>query len=62
MYEKMKNIDNKVRVCFITAYDMNYHAIRDLFPMTAEVDCFLRKPIGQQELKNRIREELKRSL
>ena len=61
LYEKMKNIDNKVKVCFITAYNINYDAIRDLFPTIADVDCFIRKPVEQKELKNRIREELRRS-
>jgi two-component system, OmpR family, response regulator ChvI len=62
LYEKMKNIDDKVKVCFITAYMINYDAVMDLFPSSTQIDCFLRKPIEQQELKNRIREELKRSL
>jgi two-component SAPR family response regulator len=66
LYEKMKNIDDKVRVCFITAYQINYDAVMDLFPTSTtpseQIDCFLRKPIEQKELKQRIREELKRSL
>ena len=59
LHEKLKTIDNKVRVCFITAYEINYHAIRDLFPTSAEVDCFIRKPIEKEELKRRLRDELK---
>jgi DNA-binding response OmpR family regulator len=41
---------------------INYDVVRNLFPSSAEIDCFLRKPIEQKELKNRIREELKRTL
>jgi two-component system, OmpR family, response regulator ChvI len=62
LYEKMKNIDDKVKVCFITAYMINNAAVMDLFPSSAEIDCFIRKPIKQKELKNKISEELKRSL
>jgi hypothetical protein len=29
-----------------------------LFPTSAEVDCFIRKPNEKEELKRRIREEL----
>jgi hypothetical protein len=45
-----------------TAYMINNAVVMDLFPSSAEIDCFLRKPIKKKELKNRIREELKRSL
>ena len=62
LYEQMKNIDDNVKVCFITAYMINYDAIRNLFPNTAQIDCFIRKPIEQNELKEGIRKELKRSL
>jgi two-component SAPR family response regulator len=55
--QQLKNIDDKV--CFITAYEIYYRALRDLFP-TIEVDCFIAKPIGKKELVGRIKEELKR--
>ena len=32
LYQQLKNIDDKVKVCFITAYEIYYRALRDLFP------------------------------
>ena len=58
LYQQLKNIDDKVKVCFITAYEIYYRALRDLFP-TIEVDCFIAKPIGKKELVTRIKSELK---
>jgi two-component SAPR family response regulator len=58
LYQQLKNIDHKVKVCFITAYEIYYRALRDLFP-TIEVDCFIAKPIGKKELVSRIKSELK---
>jgi two-component system catabolic regulation response regulator CreB/two-component system response regulator ChvI len=52
----MKNIDDKVKLCFITAYEIYYHGLRDLFP-TIEVDCFIARPIGKQEMVSRIKGE-----
>jgi DNA-binding response OmpR family regulator len=59
--QKLKNIDDKVKVCFITAYEIYYRALRDLFP-TVEVDCFIAKPIGKKELVSRIKAELRADL
>jgi two-component SAPR family response regulator len=56
--QQLQNIDDKVKVCFITAYEIYYRALREMFP-TIEVDCFIAKPIGKSELVSRIKEELK---
>lgn len=58
LYQQLQNIDNKVKVCFITAYEIYSRALRDLFP-TMEVDCFIAKPIGKKELVSKINSELK---
>src|SRR6476659_1692358 len=58
LYQQLKNIDDKVKVCFITAYEIYYRDIMDLFP-TIEVDYFIAKPIGKKELVSRIKSELK---
>jgi hypothetical protein len=31
LYDEMKKIDNKIKVCFMTATYMNYEALRDDF-------------------------------
>jgi DNA-binding response OmpR family regulator len=55
--QEIEKIDNRVKVCFITAYEVYYKSLRELFP-TANVDCFIKKPITTDELVERIRTEL----
>jgi DNA-binding response OmpR family regulator len=62
LYDKIKRIDNKVKVCFISAYDVDYKALREQFP-SLEIDCLLpmdimRKPIEIRKLIKRIEVEL----
>ena len=59
LYDKMKNIDNKVKACFISAYDVKYEEIRKSFPFL-EMECFIPKPIEIDEFVKRIKKELKR--
>lgn len=64
LYEKMKKIDNKVKVCFITAFDVNYQALRAVFPTvntTDDLGCFIRKPVEVQQLLKHVKGELDQS-
>jgi CheY-like chemotaxis protein len=53
LYEKVKKIDNKVKACFITAYDVYSEALRDIYP-DFEVDCFMKKPIQNEDLLRKV--------
>lgn len=53
LYEKVKEIDDKAKACFITAHEVYYESLRDLFP-GFEVDCFMRKPIENEELLRKV--------
>jgi two-component SAPR family response regulator len=59
LYDKLKNIDSKVKSCFITAYEINYEALREQFP-SLEMECYA-KPIEINELMRKINEELNQS-
>ena len=59
LYEKMKKTDTKVKVCFMSAFDMNADAFREKFP-TLDTECFIPKPIQINELVKRIETELLR--
>ena len=52
-YEKVKKIDNKVKACFITAYDVHSEALREIYP-DFEIDCFMKKPIENQDLLRKV--------
>jgi CheY-like chemotaxis protein len=58
LYDQIKRIDNKVKVCFISAYDVDYASLRELFP-SIDIDCIvpkniIRKPIQIAKLIERI--------
>jgi DNA-binding response OmpR family regulator len=59
-YKRMKQIDEKVKVCFITASEIHYfeEITREIFPMLG-VRRLIRKPIKIQDLVNNLRDELK---
>ncbi len=41
--------DDKVKVCFITAYEVYYESLKEEFP-TLNVGCFIKKPLEIQQL------------
>jgi CheY-like chemotaxis protein len=50
LYNKIKEIDDKVKVCFITAFEEYYDEFKKLFPHLNELECYIRKPIRMEEL------------
>lgn len=56
LYDKIRDIDSKVKSCFITAYEINYQALREQFP-TREMECYA-KPLEISELVRKINTEL----
>jgi DNA-binding response OmpR family regulator len=59
LYDKLKEIDNKVKVCFMTAYDINVKALQAVFPLSSDLDgCFIRKPVHIEDFITRIKSEL----
>lgn len=57
LYQEMEKTDNKVKVCFITAFEVYYMSLRELFP-DVKVECFIKKPITTQDLTEKIMAEL----
>ena len=58
LYEEIKKIDDD---CFITAFEVNYQALRDVFPAATTADdigCFIRKPVYVDDLIKHIEAEL----
>ena len=61
LYEEIRKIENKVKVCFITAFEINYQALRAVFPAattTDDIGCFIRKPVDMDDLVKRISVEI----
>jgi DNA-binding response OmpR family regulator len=55
LYREIRRLDKKVKICFLTAGEMYYGAYSDIFS-SLPANCFIRKPIENQELMNRINE------
>jgi two-component system, OmpR family, response regulator ChvI len=58
--KKIREQDDKVKVCFITAYEVYYESLKEDFP-TLNVGCFIKKPVEIQQLVKRIRTELEKN-
>ncbi|HYZ51408.1 MAG TPA: response regulator [Nitrososphaeraceae archaeon] len=50
LYQKIKDIDVKTQVCFITARVDAIEEFRRLFPYLTEADCFVTKPVEMGNL------------
>jgi len=57
LYDEMKKIDDRLKVCFMTATYQNYEALRAAFP-TIEIECYIQKPVEIKDLVRRINAEL----
>lgn len=54
LYRKIRDIDNKIKVCFLTAFDESRGEFRASFPFLEEVKCYLKKPITVRDLVRRL--------
>ena len=50
-------IDVNVKICFMSAGEVNDDAVRELYP-SISIGCFIKKPISIEELVKRVRAEL----
>jgi CheY-like chemotaxis protein len=59
LYQEVKKIDNKIKVCFLTASEMYHEKFREKEGFSAlDKDLFLRKPIENEDLINEINRTL----
>lgn len=58
LYEKMREIDRKIRVCFLTAFDVAYlDLFKEKFPFLPD-KCYIKKPVTVRNLVQMIKSEL----
>jgi DNA-binding response OmpR family regulator len=53
LYRQIKKIDDKVKVCFLTASEMDYGVYTDIVN-SLDAKYFIRKPIDNEELVKRL--------
>ena len=58
LYYTIRRLDDKVKVCFITASEMYYEEIRKEAYPELDTNCFIIKPISNEELIRRVKNML----
>jgi DNA-binding response OmpR family regulator len=63
LYQKIRMIDDKVKICFLTASGINHEEFRKRAVSVASIEndienCFFIKPIENEELINRVKAQL----
>jgi DNA-binding response OmpR family regulator len=59
LYNKIKEMDNNIRICFLTASEAYYQQFREKDYSHLNRDLFIQKPIELEELLKRIENVLK---
>ena len=60
-FELCKNIlelDTSVKVCFISAAEVNVEALREVYPKARSIGYFIKKPVSIEHLVKRLSAEL----
>jgi DNA-binding response OmpR family regulator len=57
LYEKISKLDLNVKVCFMSAGEVNHEAIREIHP-SLNIGCFMQKPVTIDYLIKRVKAEL----
>jgi CheY-like chemotaxis protein len=58
LYYKIRKLDDRVKVCFLTAGEMYYEDIRKKVVSGLDTNCFIRKPISNEELIKQVKDIL----
>jgi len=56
--EKILELDVNIRVCFMSAAEVNIEALREIYPKARSIGCFIKKPVAIEYLVNRLKAEL----
>jgi two-component SAPR family response regulator len=56
--EKILELDVNIRVCFISAAEVNIEALREVYPKVTSIGCFIKKPVTIRYLVKRLSTEL----
>ena len=58
LYKRIRQIDDKSKVCFMTAFEEYYDEFRKIFPDLKNKECFIRKPISMNDLIKSVKSHL----
>ena len=55
--QKILELDVNIRVCFMSAAELNIQALREVYP-NVSFGCFIKKPVSMEHLMKRLSAEL----
>lgn len=58
LYQELQKVDGKAKVCFMTAFEVYYEALKELFPGTYSSVCFVKKPFSIQDFVKKVSKEI----
>jgi two-component SAPR family response regulator len=58
LYNKIRQIDGEVKVCFVTAIEEYYSEFQTGFPHLIELECYIKKPVGMDNLIQAVKSRL----
>jgi CheY-like chemotaxis protein len=58
LYKRIRQVDDKSKVCFMTAFEDYYDEFRKIFPDLKNKECFIRKPISLSGLIKSVKSHL----
>jgi CheY-like chemotaxis protein len=56
--EKLLELDVNLRVCFMSSAEVNIEALREVYPKSRSIGCFIKKPVTIEYLAKRLNAEL----
>jgi DNA-binding response OmpR family regulator len=61
LYQELRMIDNEMKICLMTAFEVYYDALKEIFPDSYESICFIKKPFSVNDFVKRINTEMRSS-
>ena len=58
LFQQLQERDGHVKVCFMTAFEIYYESLKELFPDSYSSMCFIKKPFAIQEFVKRISNQM----
>ena len=55
LFKKIREKDKKIKVCFVSAYDVDYHTVKEYST------CIIKKPVTIEDLLKKINIELEKN-
>ena len=55
LFRKLRNIDNKLKICFLTATDLAYYSDDSDVINDLGTECFIAKPVDNEDIAVRLK-------